>query len=226
MDIHSAFRELFVVVDLAPQHQALGGLFQARDLLLLRLEHLLLPEQAHLFLEGIFRVASGEGDQLAIFHLGDLVHHQIEQKAVVRDDHNAAGVVPNQPFERGFALQVKVIIWLVQQQQVWLNNQQPRQPCQLLLPAAEHIHRKVKIYFTKAQPAQRGAHAAFVARPACFFVFRQQAFLTVERARQQFFVTVNSGVCKLRLHPLQIALDRLQRIGCRKDRLPQRAARL
>jgi hypothetical protein len=46
-------------------------------------------------------------------------------------------VVPHEPFEPGFAREVEMVVRLVEEEHVRLLDQQPRQPDQLLLAAAE-----------------------------------------------------------------------------------------
>ena len=86
----------------------------------------------------------------------DAVDRAVEERPVVRDDEHRAGIarqVVLQPFERD---DVEVVGRLVEEQQVGLDEQQPRQPQPRLLPAAERCHEPRLIDVGQAQPGQHG----------------------------------------------------------------------
>ena len=83
--------------------------------------------------------------QPAILQLDDLIHHHVEQVAVVGDDDDRSPVAADEPLQKGLALQVEVVVRLVEQEQVGLGDQQLCQADQLFLAAAEHLHRQIEV---------------------------------------------------------------------------------
>ncbi len=108
--------QLWVVIGAPPNQQPFGCFFQPGDLPLLNLEHLLLAQEAGLFLEGEFRVVAGVDGDASIFQIGDLVRHHIQQIAVVGNDDDTAFVASDQPFQKRLARQIQMIVRLVKQE--------------------------------------------------------------------------------------------------------------
>ena len=63
------------------------------------------------------------------------------------DDDDATFVVANGPLEEFLAVQIKVVVRLVEQEQVGCCDEEFCQTDQLFLPATDHINRKIKINY-------------------------------------------------------------------------------
>ena len=178
-------------------NRLLGGCLQTADLALLDVIQLLLPRQAHLLFKRILRVSAGPRRDAARFQFGDLVHDVIEQITIVRDDHHCAVIVVDGAFQKGFAVQIEMVVRLVEQQQARLRNQQLCQSHEFLLPAAEIGDLVVEVRFVQTQPAQRVTHALLVIQAAEFFVAFQQALLRFEGALQRLGVAIDRRIAQL-----------------------------
>ena len=115
------------------------------------------------------------------------------------DDHYRAGVAAHQPFHSFLARYIEVIVRLVQQQQIRLPHQQPRQPDELGLPAAEGVEGAVEGLVAQAQVAQGRADAVLVGQPARGFILVEQPGVLVHDPRQPRRRAVDDRVAHLGL---------------------------
>ncbi len=130
-------RQIFVVVDLAPGRQAFGAFFHPVYLFLLGV--------APLFVRGVLfrqrgaRRRAGQTEELQRFVAQDpgAVSHLIEQVAIVRHQHEAAGPAAQELFQPQQRGQVQVVAGFVEQQQIGLADQRARQQQPRMLAAAE-----------------------------------------------------------------------------------------
>ncbi len=77
---------------------------------------MLLFKQSLLLFKRVLGIVPNVVCQRAIFQFGDFFRDNVQQLAVVRDDDDRAGVIGDQFFEERFAVEVEVIVRLVQQQ--------------------------------------------------------------------------------------------------------------
>ena len=110
----------------APPHQAADRKLETVDLALLDFEHLLLFEQPLFFLERVFGIIANVTRQHAVFQFDNFFRDDVEQVTIVRNDDHRAGIIGNQLFEECFAVEIEMIIRLVEQQEFRLFDQQFR----------------------------------------------------------------------------------------------------
>ena len=77
-----------------------------------------------------------------------------------------------------------MVVRLIQQQQIGLPDQQPRQTDQFGLPAAEGVNRPIKGLIAQPQVAQGRADAILVGQPAGGLIVVQQPGMVVHHPRQ------------------------------------------
>ena len=120
-----------------PLCQLLGARLELAELPLLQLPQLRAPLQPGAFLRDVGGVVAGVALDATLFQLEDAVGRAVDEVAVVGDDGHRPPVVPHVSLQPGLAREVEVVVRLVEEEHVWLLDQQPRQPDQLLLPATE-----------------------------------------------------------------------------------------
>ena len=76
---------------------------------------------------GYVCVVAGPGRQPSAIELDDARGEALEEGAVVRDEHDRAGVARQEIFEPGDGVDVEVVGRLIEEQQVWLPDQRARQ---------------------------------------------------------------------------------------------------
>ncbi len=118
------------------------------------------------------------------------------------DDHRPT-IPAHQPFDARLPFQVQVVVRLVEQEQVGRPHDQPRQPDQLRLPAAEHAHRLLERFLAQPQVTQRRTHPVLVGQPARRFVLVQETGVLVHHPRQPPFVRIHRRLAHLRLFERQ-----------------------
>ena len=107
-----------------------------------------------LALEQILVIAAAVTDQPALADLDNAADKLVQELAIVRDDQDRAGVALQILLEPEQRFEVEVVGRLVQQQQVRLLRQQPRQ-VRAHHPAAAHLARgPVEILLAEAQPGE------------------------------------------------------------------------
>ena len=192
-------RVAFVDHHAGPQLEPRDGRLDLVDTLLLRLVKLLLAQRRQLLVDREGRVGAGPDRDLTAFELGDTVDHLVEQVAVMGDDHHCAFVAAHQPLHCFLARDIEVIVRLVQQEQIGLPHQQPRQPDEFGLPAAERIEGAVEGLVAQTQVAECRADAVLVGQPTRDLVFVQQSGVLFHHPRQACRGTVDGWVAHLRL---------------------------
>ena len=111
---------------------------------------------------GVVRVRAGVDRHLPVVEVHDLVHHPIEQVAVVRDDDRRAVVAGQELLEELRGLDVQVVRRLVEQQKIGLLKQQLGQRRPALLTTRQSRDGQIVVGRREAQPAQHLANGHFV----------------------------------------------------------------
>ena len=136
--------------------KALDEAMQVRALALLALVQGLLLGQAlgANALEG--RVAARVQRQAPLFDVGDVADHRIEEVAIVGDQQQGAGVIPQPLFEPDHRIQVEVVGRLVEQQQVRATHQRLRQIEPHPPATGERGDRPRRVALDEAEPVEQG----------------------------------------------------------------------
>ena len=113
--------------------------------------HGALGADAHEFVEA----AGGERDFPAVEER-DRLHRTIQQTAVVRDQQRGAGEAGEPGLQPERRLQVQVVRWLVEQQQVWIGEQRGRQGYAHAPAAREFLDRARLCGLVEAQACKDG----------------------------------------------------------------------
>ena len=113
-----------------------------------------------LFLQVLLVIAGVEVNPL-VPDLDDLLHRDVEKKAVVRDQHTCVRIIVQVFFQPVAGLEVQVIGGLVEQQQVGLFQQQLSQGDAHLPAAGEFFRAAMPIGGGKSQTAQHHSRLRF-----------------------------------------------------------------
>ena len=143
-----------------PEPEARDRRLQPFDLLLLRAVNLRLANLRQFFLGGVAGVVALpalERHALFVrpFELDDHVHRLIQQVAIVGDDNDRAAEIADHLFEHRFAVQVQVVVRLVEKQEIRPGKEAAGDAYQLALAAAEHLHRPRPRLLIEAQCPQQ-----------------------------------------------------------------------
>ena len=127
-----------------------------------------------LFLRDVFVVIARIEENLLVPYLDDLLHRHVEKIPVVRDQHERIRIIVEIVLEPIARFQIKMVRRFIQQQQVWLLQQQLRQR-DTHLPAARKLFRLPRpVFFAESQAGEHRAnlriHGISIARAE--FVFQ------------------------------------------------------
>ena len=130
----------------------------------------------------------------------------------MRDDDDRAGILRDQPLQARLALEVEVVIRLVEEQEVRSLHEQPRDAHELLFAAAHWSDRAMQVRRSEAQLEQCGLAPALVGRSAEALMRVNGVGVALHHPRQPLVVFVDLGRAHLRLEVAQLALDGVQSI--------------
>jgi hypothetical protein len=85
-------------------------------------------------------------------HTGD---DRVEKSPVVRNEQHRAVVLPQKAFEPGQGVEIEMVGWFIEEQQVWFTGQQRRQSRPRLLPARELAQGCRVSHLTQSEPVQQ-----------------------------------------------------------------------
>jgi hypothetical protein len=160
---------------------------------------------------------------VAVFYLTDGVYRLVEQIAVMGDDDHGAIETGDKPLQVSLAVQVQVVVRLVQQQQVGPDGEQLRQADQLFLAAGQGMHGLTEGAFWQPQVAQRLVGAALLGIAIQPLIFGLGAIIGGHDALQRGLVFCQGGVCHALFQPPQLALHSRQFGRRAQGFLPHRA---
>ena len=89
-----------------------------------------------------------------------------------------------------------MIVRLIEQQDIGTDQQQPRQPDQFLLSAAQHGQGLGEVALGQSQPDEESAHALGIGVAAEGVIFFDELALSFEGALQSARMTVNFGIAQ------------------------------
>ena len=105
---------------------------------------------AKLLVDRIVRVGARPDRDLPALELRDHPDRLVQQVAIVRNDDHRAAVAAHELLDALLAFEIQVVVRLVEQEQIRRPDDQPRQPHQLRLPAAQHADRLFEGFFAEA----------------------------------------------------------------------------
>ena len=204
------FLETLQRLDPALRLARLGGLgleagdeaFHVRTLRLLFLVGLLLLSQplgAGPLESGIAAAVEG---QLAVFQMHHVVHHRIEEVAVVGDQHQSAGITLEPLFQPEDGVQVEVVGRLVEQQQVGRAHQRLRQVQAHPPTAGEITDPALHLLAAEAEPGQQLARPCIGGVTVGVVQFGMQA-----RQGRTVVRRFGGGQCRLDLAQATVAVE-------------------
>ncbi len=187
--------------------EAADGVLEARDLLLLAGEPLLLALELELARDDVGAVGARPHADRALVELGDLGDRRVEQVAVVGDHHDGAGEVVQQRAEPLAARHVEVGLGLVEQQHVGAAGEAGGERDELALAAGELARRHVQRGAVDPERAQVAERLALGAVAAGFGPAREQPLVVGERAGHRLQVGGQRRVGQARLGAVQLGLE-------------------
>ncbi len=132
---------------------------------------------------------------------------RVEQVTVMRDDDHRPFVLADEFLQEHLAGQVEMIVRFVEQQNIGADEQQPRQPDQFLLSAAQHGQGLGQLAFGESQPEEHFAHALGIGVAAEGVIFFDELVLSFEGALQSARVTVDFGIAQTRFDLFEFSMD-------------------
>ena len=109
----------------------------------------------------VFRIAAGIEVDALVPDLGDARDGHIEEKAVVRNQHEGVRISLEIGFQPVARFEIEVVRRLVEQQQIRLFEQQFGQRDPHLPAAGEFLHAALPVFAPEAKAGEDGAHARF-----------------------------------------------------------------
>ena len=197
--------------DAGPELEPLDRRLEPRDLLLLRRVVLLLPAQRDLLLHhegGVVALPDRESraarDRLEI---RDPLDRVVEEIPIVRDDHDRALEFADEPLERLLALEIQMVVRLIQQQEIRVRDQAGGDPDELSLSAGQGRQRQLPMRSWDAELPQQTLRAIAEPWSSGPLERMQQSLLPIEDLPEPRHVTGKGWIGELLPHGGEVAID-------------------